>query len=348
MSEKIRVGILGCANIARRSLAPAFLAHPSFDLVAVASRTPEKAHDFLSSLSARVGKSVDGSNQPFVSIEAQSYDEILANDKIDLIYCPLPTGLHYEWVKKALLAGKHVLCEKSLACHYQEVSELVNLARAKRRLLMESFQFRFHAQNLYVKSLLEHQAIGELRQLTVRFGIPPFPEGASNIRYNRELGGGALLDNGAYTIKCSTYLLGGDIQVLAALEDGAVPSLGNVSLTGAIMLSANYKSQSTGSVRVPIQAAYGFDHFYQNSYELWGTKGKISTVRAFTAREDFAAPVIIETVAGRDVKTFNDDHFGRLMDYLAVIIPSGNYEPEYNECLIQARLLSEVAKKSNP
>ena len=313
----IKVGIMGCANIAKRSLIPAFAKHSSFEVVAIASRTPEKAAELATQYNCR----------------ACDYDGLIAAPDVELIYCPLPTGLHHEWVKKSLLARKHVLCEKSLACTYDEVKDIVETARQNKRFLMESFQFRFHAQNLYVKELLAKNAIGPLRQVVVRFGIPPFPEGAKNIRYSAALGGGALLDNGAYTIKCTTYLLGQNVKVLAAMEDGADPALGNVNLTGSMMLSAD---------GVPVQTAYGFDHFYQNSYEIWGKDGKISTVRAFTAREDFAAPVILETKSGKEVKTFNDDHFARLMDYLSGTIPSGEYESEYNECLVQAKLLQEV------
>lgn len=301
----IRVGILGNANIARRSLIPAFTAHPDFEVAGVASRSGDI-----------------------------SYADLLARGDVDLVYCPLPTGLHHEWVKRALEAGKHVLCEKSLACSYAEVRDLVDTARRRRRFLMESFQFRFHAQNLYVKELLATGAIGEIRQLVVRFGIPPFPEGVKNIRYSMELGGGALLDNGAYTVKCATYLFGKkDVRVLAAVEGGHNPSLGNVDLTGAMMLMAG---------GVPVQTAYGFDHSYQNGYEIWGKDGRIATMRAFTARKDFAAPVIVETKAGKEVKTFSDDHFARLLDYLAKTIHSGDYEPEYEECLVQSKLLGDA------
>ena len=313
----IKVGILGCANIAKRSLIPAFAKHPSFEVVAIGSRTSEKAAELAAQYDCR----------------ACDYDGVISAQDVELIYCPLPTGLHHEWVKKALVAGKHVLCEKSLACNLSETEDLVATARANGRFLMESFQFRFHAQNLYVKDLLAKGAIGPLRQVVVRFGIPPFPEGAKNIRYSAVLGGGALLDNGAYTIKCTTYLLGSDVKVLAAMESGADPALGNVPLVGSIMMSVN---------GIPVQTAYGFDHFYQNSYEIWGKDGKISTTRAFTAREDFAAPVILETKAGREEKTFNDDHFARLMDYVSESILSGDYEKEYNECLMQARLIEEV------
>ena len=323
--ERIKVGILGCAAIAKRSLAPAFAAHPSFQLTVIASRTQGKAEAFAGQYGAR----------------PSSYDELVGADDVDLIYCPLPTGLHAEWVAKCLQAGKHVLCEKSLACTYEDVSRLVALARERHLLLMESFQFRFHAQNLYVKKLLQEKAIGPLRQVVVRFGIPPFPEGSSNIRYSRELGGGALLDNGAYTLKAASYLLGGDLAVLAAMDDADRPNkdgIGDdVDLTGSIMLRT--------ADGVPVQTAYGFSHFYQNGYEIWGKDGEITTTRAFTARPDFVAPVIVETAAGRTEKTFRDDHFANLLTHIAELLSRGAFEDEYRQNLLQARLISDCRTK---
>ena len=315
MSDKLRVGILGCASIARRSLGPSFAAHGAFDLVAIASRTTEKAAAFAGQYGAR----------------PCSYEELVNAQDIDFIYCPLPTGLHHEWVSKCLGAGKHVLCEKSLACTFDEVRDLVETARARKRFLMESFQFRFHAQNLFVKQLLAERKIGPIRQVVVRFGIPPFPEGAANIRYSKELGGGALLDNGAYTVKAATYLLGSDLKVMAAMRGGETDELGGVDLTGSIMMRTKDG--------IPIQTAYGFDHFYQNGYEIWGKNGKIVTTRAFTARDDFDAPVIVETLSDRETKTFRDDHFARLLDHVASTISSGDFSAEYEECETQARIL---------
>lgn len=321
--EKVRVGIMGCAAIAKRSLAPAFAAHPSFQLAAIASRTAEKAQEFAEQYGAR----------------PCCYDELVATEDVDLIYCPLPTGLHAEWVTKCLQAGKHVLCEKSLACTYEEVSRLVELAKSRHLLLMESFQFRFHAQNLYVKKLLQEGMVGPLRQVIIRFGIPPFPEGSANIRYSKELGGGALLDNGAYTLKAASYLLGNDLKVLAAMNDINRPDKDgvgdNVDLTGSIMLRT--------ADGVPVQTAYGFSHFYQNGYEIWGKDGKITTTRAFTARPDFAAPVIVETRAGRTEQTFQDDHFANLLSHIADCLADGVFEEEYRQNLLQARLLMDTS-----
>ena len=265
MSNKIRVGILGCASIPKRSLAPAFAAHPDFEVVAVASRTPEKAAAFASQ---------------YAAIPC-SYDELVSLKDIDLVYCPLPTGLHYDWVNRCLKNRKHVLCEKSLACNFYQVKDLVETARVNGCFLMESFQFRFHPQNLYVKKLLAENAIGEIRGLDVKFGFPPFPDGASNIRYSKALGGGALLDAGAYTVKATTYLFGDDFHVKMAMCGKRYGI--DVDLDGHLWL----QSQS-GLVS---KTTYGFHNYYQCGYEIWGEKGKITTTRAFTAKADFAARV---------------------------------------------------------
>lgn len=316
MSSKVRVGILGCAAIARRSLAPAFHGHPGFDLVAIASRESEKAVEFATQYGAR----------------PCSYDELIASDDVDLIYCPLPTGLHYEWVKRCLQSKKHVLCEKSLASNYDQVGELVEMARQNECFLMESFQFRFHPQNLYVKKLLEDGVIGEIRGLDVKFGFPPFPDGASNIRYSKELGGGALLDSGAYTIKATTYLLGNDFQVKAAIcgkhSDDSVDPDGHLWLESPSGLVSS--------------TAYGFHNFYQCGYSIWGEKGKITTTRAFTARADFPAEVKVETATGVEVKSFKADHFALLLNHVAKCVTQREFESEYSECLVQSKILTQA------
>ena len=183
--------------------------------------------------------------------------------------------------------------------------------------------------------------IGPLRQVLIRFGIPPFSEGAANIRYSKELGGGALLDNGAYTLKAASYLLGSDLTVLAAMNDINRPGKDgvgdNVDITGSMMLRA--------AGGVPVQTAYGFSHFYQNGYEIWGKDGKITTTRAFTARPDFAAPVILETRAGRTEQTFKDDHFANLLTHIANRLADGEFANEYEQNLLQARLIADCALK---
>ena len=314
---RLKVGILGCASIAKRSLAPAFAAHTRFELHAIGSRSLDNAKEFASSYSG---------------VKACAYDEIINDPEIDLVYCPLPTGLHYEWVLKCLENRKHVLCEKSLACSYAEVQRLVDAARRNKCFLMESFQFRFHPQNVYVKKLLSEKAIGEIRNIYVKFGFPPFPDGDKNIRYSRALGGGALLDAGAYTIKTATYLLDDEVRVEKAYCSKIAE--GHVDLDGTLWLQ--------GANGVVVNAAYGFHNFYQCGYEIWGETGRIALTRAFTARPDFAAEVLIETQQGAERHMFQADHFSLMLDYIAEKVANREFESEYAECLAQSKILEEA------
>lgn len=310
----IRVGILGCAGIARRSLAPAFASHADFALTAVASRSPEKARAFATPYGA----------------QTCSYEQLVARDDLDLIYCPLPTGLHYEWVRRALSAGRHVLCEKSLACSEAQVVSLVELARRKGVLLMESFQFRFHGQIRLVRRLLDSGRIGDIRRVDVRFSYPRFSD-AGNIRFSKRLGGGALLDAGAYVVKATTLLLGTDVQLVSATRTSD-PDW-EVDKDGTLVFR-----RPDG---VEAQASYSMDAAYRCGFVITGTKGSIETTRAFTARADFDAEVIVNG----DVMHCRDDHFARMLDVVSERIAAADFEPEYEEALVQARLMSGVAHR---
>ncbi|MDD4096987.1 MAG: Gfo/Idh/MocA family oxidoreductase [Oscillospiraceae bacterium] len=313
----IRVGILGCATIACRSLMPAIHAHSDFKLKAIASRFPDKVASYARQYVCR----------------ACSYCELVVDPDIDLIYVPLPTGLHFEWVMKCLKNGKHVLCEKSLACTEKEVKVLVAEAKKRHLFLMESFQFRFHSQNLYVNKLLSDGMLGQIRCVRASFGFPPFKDGATNIRYKRDLGGGALLDAGAYTVKATTFLLGPEVTVEAA-SSWTDPNY-EVDLGGGIFMQ-----RSDGVVS---ETAYGFDNFYQCGYEIWCTRGRLMMKRAFTAPPGFEPECILETAAGVEVKKLPaDDHFARLLDYVANCIETNTFENEYRESLIQSRLIQKV------
>lgn len=313
----IRVAILGCARIARRSLAPAFDRHGAYMLTAVASRTPEKAKAFASAFGAR----------------ACSYEEAVSSGNVDLVYCPLPTGLHYEWVKRALENGKHVLCEKSLTCSPAQTLRLVELARQAGVLLMESFQFRFHAQNVFVRDFIAAGALGRILSVEARFSFPRLPDPA-DIRFDRALGGGGLLDAGAYAVKASSYLLGKGLSVVSAevKRDAMSP----VDIAGSCVLRRTDGVES--------HASYSMDAAYCCGYTVAFEKGSVSTTRAFTARDDYSAEVCIRTEAGEDVRTFVDDHFARLLDYVSERIAAREFEEEYSECLEQARLQGEVAR----
>ena len=314
---KIRMGVLGCANIAVRSVIPELSRHPDYELAGIASRSPEKAVPLAKQYGCL----------------PMSYDELVEHPAIDAVYVPLPTGLHAEWVTRCLVAGKHVLCEKSLGLTYQEVQDLCTLAQAKQLLLMENFQFRFHSQQAAVKEIVGAGSLGEIRCFRSSFGFPPFADGPANIRYHNDLGGGALLDAGAYTIKATTFLLGDTFRVKAATLRHSAEY--GVDLGGSIYLESD-----AGLVS---ETAFGFDCFYQCNYEIWGSNGKLTAKRAFTAPPGFSPELVVETAAGVEVKALPpDNHFAKMLAHFAEKIACSDYDGETKENVVQAKLLQQA------
>jgi NDP-hexose-3-ketoreductase len=319
--SRIRVGILGCAEIAVRSMAPAFKQHPSFDLVSFAGRDPEKTSKVAISFGCKA---------------IPSYQTMIERNDLDLVYIPLPNSLHKEWVLKALLSGKHVLCEKSLGCSFSEVSEMVDTAKSMNKLLIENFQFRFHSQHQYVKKLLLENEIGEMRCFRSSFGFPPFTD-ALNIRYQKSLGGGALLDAGAYTIKATEFIMGEKFEVKAANLN--ISKILDIDIFGGI-----YMQDEQGHFA---ELAFGFDNYYQCTYEIWGSKGKITSTRAFTSPPGFSPTIIIEKQGNKEEKILPaDDHFINMLTHIVESLQSNNYEVENNQNLIQAHNLEQARSLS--
>lgn len=319
---KVKVGILGCANIAQRMVLPALKELEEFEVIGVASRTADKAKLFA---------------ELFQIPAYSSYDDLL-NTELDAVYIPLPNSLHYEWIKKSLNKGLHVLVEKSLGCSYQEVEELNQLAQQKRLVLIENFQFRFHSQLQVIQDKIQTGTIGELRNVRSSFGFPPFPD-ADNIRYKKALGGGALLDAAAYPVKISQIILGTSLEVTAAKLN--YPAGKEVDIWGSA-----YLQQIDG--QIASQIAFGFDNFYQNNLEVWGTKGKLIAHRIFTAGPGVEPLITIETPTGKEeIVVPQENHFKHMLVYFyQQITTQTNIQNEYEQNINQARLLSELYEKS--
>ncbi|MFF4521824.1 Gfo/Idh/MocA family protein [Streptomyces bluensis] len=264
MTGPLRVGVIGCAGIAVRRMLPAFVACPDIEIAAVASRDESKAREVAERFG---GRPVHG------------YAELLEQDDIQAVYVPLPAALHAEWTEAALTAGRHVLAEKPLTTDRHRTGELLDLARTRGLVLMENVMFVHHHRHEEVRRLVAEGAIGEPRAFHAAFTIPPLPDG--DIRYDPELGGGALADVGVYPLRAALHFLGHDLDLVGAR---LVKGPGRrVETSGAALLS------TPGTVTA--QITFGMEHAYRSSYELWGSEGSITVDRAFTPPADHV-PVI--------------------------------------------------------
>ncbi|HEV8103895.1 MAG TPA: Gfo/Idh/MocA family oxidoreductase [Gaiellaceae bacterium] len=192
MADPVTWGIISTADINGKVI-PGAHASAKVDLVAVASREQTRAETYAKEWA--------------IERAYGTYDALLADDEIEAVYISLPNTMHCEWSIRALEAGKHVLCEKPLSRHPDDVAEAFDTADRTGRLLSEAFMYRHNPQTARLVELVAGGAIGELRLVRSAFSYGLYDE--SNIRLRTDVEGGALMDVGCYTVSGSR-LLGGE------------------------------------------------------------------------------------------------------------------------------------------
>jgi predicted dehydrogenase len=197
----LRVGLLSTARINDAVIAGA-AATSGIDLVAVSSRSPERARAYA--------------QEKGLAHAYGSYEELLASD-IDAVYVALPNALHVEWAHKALAAGKHVLVEKPLTRKPEEVDPLFDAAEAAGLVVMEAYAWRHAPQGKRIVELVRSGAIGELRFVRSSFRWTLAPD-SGDVRLVSALGGGALLDIGCYCIGSIRTIAGGEPERVEAQQ----------------------------------------------------------------------------------------------------------------------------------
>jgi predicted dehydrogenase len=234
MKDLVRWGLLGTARINRR-LIPALRAVPRSTIVAVASREPERAERYA--------------REWGIPQAVGSYQALLERDDVDAVYVPLPNSLHVEWSLAAIAAGKHVLCEKPIALHPGDVVRLERAADAARVVAAEGFMYRHEPLTRQVAALVGEGAIGAVR--TVSSGFTFTLSRAADIRLDRALGGGALLDVGCYPVSYACLLVGRDATDVAGVarftSDGV-----DEEFTGLL----RFPGDCTASIFAGFRAAY--------------------------------------------------------------------------------------------
>ncbi|WP_327426494.1 Gfo/Idh/MocA family protein [Streptomyces sp. NBC_01236] len=313
----LRIGVLGCGGIAMRRMLPAMARTPAVRIAAVASRDRARAQ----TAAARFGAD-----------PVHGYERLLERDDIAAVYVPLPPALHAPWTARVLKAGKHALVEKPMVTAASEARDLAGLAEEGRLVLMESFMFLHHSQHATVTALLERGEIGELRGMTAEFGFPPLP--ADDIRHRPELGGGALLDAGVYTLRVTQLLLGGALSVAGTTL--AADAATGVDVGGDALLR--------GDSGVTSHVSFGFRHSYRSAYTLWGSAGRIVLDRAFTPPPEHRPVLRIERQDRVEELTLPaDDQFANIAARFAALVRGdGDPATQRAAAVRQAELVDAV------
>ncbi len=184
MPQPLRIGTLGAAMITPAALTDPASTNEEAVVVAIAARDRGRAEQFA--------------EQHSIEMVYDSYDDVIADTSLDVIYNPLPISHHKEYSIKALRAGKHVLCEKSFALNAAEAKEMAQVADETGLVLIEAFHYRYHPVFKKALEIVDSGDLGQIQHIDAQFivGTP----NKENIRMIYETGGGATMDMGCYPI----------------------------------------------------------------------------------------------------------------------------------------------------
>lgn len=315
----MKIGILGTADIAFRRFLPALEKSEGLSYAGVAARTLEKGKRFQEAF----GGEIYG-----------GYDALLADQTIETVYVPLPPALHYEWGKKVLEAGKHLLMEKPFTTGLAETEGLLALAKEKGLAVHENYMFLYHSQLAKIKERIADGTLGDVRLIRAAFGFPK--RGADDFRYKKELGGGALLDCGGYPVRLALELLGESTRVVQARLPQ--PEGYEVELYGSAVLE--------NDAGLCAQISFGMDNAYQCQLEVWGSKATLIAPRIFTAGADFKPQLIFRSSTDMtQVELEQDDQFLHSMEIFKKAAEDSGIRKRLSQSILKQSILICAIRK---
>jgi len=251
--KTIRWGILGAGRIARKFAADLKLVEDA-ELMAIGSRTKQSADEFSKTF-------------PVKHIH-DSYEALVQNPEVDVIYIATPHNLHYENTLLCLQHGKAVLCEKPFAMNTRQAIEMINLAKEKKVFLMEALWTKFHPHYIKMQEMIGQGMVGEIKSVLVNFGFIPTEPVPARL-FDPELGGGTLMDIGIYNVFIAMSILGKPDQIDAVMT----PTTTGVDEQCAVLF--HYKNGALAQL---------FSTFSSNlatEADICGTKGRIRLTSRF-------------------------------------------------------------------
>jgi len=246
MKDTLNWGLLSTARI-NQALIPPLKISAQNNLLGVASRDPVKARDYASS--------------NHIPRHYDSYEAMLNDPEIDVIYISLPNHLHAEWTIKAAKAGKHVLCEKPIAQNIQEIDAIIVEAARNQVVITEAFMYRHHPQTKKIVELVQNGAIGDL--LYIRGSFSFLLENINDNRLDAEKGGGSIWDIGCYPISYSRLIAQSPIQKVYGWQNrfgGNVDAFtcGQIEFTDGVIAQFDSSFRSPSKAKMEICGSEGY------------------------------------------------------------------------------------------
>lgn len=331
----IRIGVICPSEIAYRRFLPAMkqVDQLQFAGVAVADRK-----EFVGASEEVLSKEIEKANTILAEYGGgiyYGYQSMIEANDVDALYLPLPPALHSPWALKVLTAGKHALVEKPCTTLLKNTKTLVATAKEKHLALHENYMFAFHRQMDQVKEIVDSGQLGEVRLYRIDFGFPM--RAKTDFRYNKVLGGGALLDCAGYTMRCASFFLGRTARLVC----GAKKSIAGFEVD---MYGSATMRNAEG---VTAQLGWGMDNNYRCSLDVWGSTGSLHTDRIMTAPVGYTPKATIKL--GNDepytIAFDADDAFKKSIEhFLSCTKDDKTRLSNYEQILQQAELIDQYIK----
>lgn len=286
--KKYNVGIICPSEIAFRRFLPSLQRVEEFQFVGVAIASPEEwaGEGNVTEATLAVIDKERQKAQTFVDNYGgriyEGYQILIDSPDVDVVYLPLPPALHFKWAKRTLEAGKNAYVEKPFTTGLEDTQALLAIAKEKKLAVHENYMFVFHKQLQAIKDLIAAGEIGKVRQYRLSFGFPR--RAANDFRYNKALGGGALLDAGGYCMKYASWLLGDSAKLVCA--NAYYEPEFEVDIFGSATMV-----NDEGTV---VQMSFGMDCDYKCELEAWGSTGTLTTGRILTAPDGQEPDMVIK------------------------------------------------------
>lgn len=313
----MRFGILGTAGIARDSFVPA-VERSDHEAAAIASRDGDRAREVADEFG--------------IPAAYGEYERLFSAD-VDAVYNPLPNALHARWTRRAADAGLPVLCEKPLTTDAEAAVDLFDYCEDRDVTMMEGFMYRFHPQTERAREVVADE-LGDVRSVdaTFKFRLPDPPD----IRYDPDLGGGALRDAGCYAVDAATGFLGEPDRAYAHAADTRDSGV-DTDLTGVL----EYEGGRTARVST------SFDTPHVQRYRVECMDGYLESTNPFapgTSETEITYAVdgdeATETVPGVD-------QFRREVDHFAECVTRGTApRVTREESITNARVIDALAESA--
>ncbi|MEM8768518.1 MAG: Gfo/Idh/MocA family oxidoreductase [Pseudomonadota bacterium] len=265
----LRFGTLGAAAITPRALIYPCLDEPQASISTIAARDRHRAEAFA--------------EQHRIRHVVEDYQAVIDSDRVDAVYIPLHITAHHEWTLKALAAGKHVLCEKSLAANASEAAEMAAAAGAADRVLMDAFHYRYHPVFLRAREILESGELGEISTIDAAFHIPV--KDPDNIRMRYETGGGVTMDIGCYPISWVRHLTDLEpAQVSATAELG--PPKVDLKLESDMLFPGGIRATTSGDMRPTTT--------FKAEFTVTGSRGSLRVLNPLTPQSGHRIELVVD------------------------------------------------------